>query len=63
MDKKKKMGRPTANPRTSRLELRMSEADVEKLEMCCKITGFSKSDIIRMGIEKFYNEIKQKAVD
>ncbi len=57
MGENKKMGRPTTNPRINRLELRMSENDMEKLQICCKITGLSKSDIIRKGIEKVYNEI------
>ena len=56
----KKMGRPTENPRTNRIELRMSDEDVQRLDFCSQKTKLSKSDVIRMGIEKVYNEIKNK---
>lgn len=58
MSENKKMGRPTTNPKTSRLEIRISNEDIEKLEFCSKTTGLSKSDIIRKGIERIYNELK-----
>lgn len=59
MDNKKKMGRPTTNPRINRLELRMSDEDMNKLEFCSGATGLSKSDVIRKGIEKVYKELKK----
>lgn len=59
MSEKKKMGRPTQNPRTNRLELRMSDEDLQKLEKCSKIMRLSKSDIIRLGIKKVYEEVKK----
>ena len=59
MGSKKKMGRPTANPRINRLELRLSDEDMKKLEFCSGTTGLSKSDIIRKGIEKVYEELKK----
>lgn len=59
MNNKKKMGRPTTNPRTNRLELRMSDEDIKKLEFCSSATGLSKSDVIRKGIEKVYDEVKK----
>ena len=53
------MGRPTTNPRTNRLELRMSDEDMNKLEFCSSATGLSKSEVIRKGIEKVYDEVKE----
>lgn len=55
---KKKMGRPTDNPKTVVKRARMSEEDVEKLQKCCKILGISESDVLRMGVNEVYQKIK-----
>lgn len=60
IEKKKKMGRPTDNPKTLNTRVRMSDIDIERLNFCCEITGKSKSEIIRMGIEKVYKDLKRK---
>jgi len=52
------MGRPTNNPKNNRLELRLSDNETEKLNICVKQTGLSKTEIIRLGIDKVYNELK-----
>ncbi|XVG95804.1 hypothetical protein ACGCUP_00825 [Eubacteriales bacterium KG125] len=54
------MGRPTDNPKTLNTRVRMSDIDIERLNFCCEITGKSKSEIIRMGIEKVYKDLKRK---
>ncbi len=56
---KKKMGRPTDNPKTIVKRARMSEEDVEKLQICCKALGMSESDVLRMGIDEVYRKIKR----
>ncbi|MDE5767836.1 MAG: ribbon-helix-helix protein, CopG family [Oscillospiraceae bacterium] len=38
----------------------MSDEDVKLLEYCAKITGKSKSDIIREGIREVYAKITEK---
>ena len=53
-------GRPTEDPKKGRVQLRMSDNDVEKLEFCCKKTGMSKADVIRRGIELVYKEVSEK---
>ncbi len=50
------MGRPTNNPKKNRLELRLSDNEVEKLNICVKQTGLSKTEVIRLGIDKVYSE-------
>lgn len=55
---KKKMGRPTDNPKTIVKRARMSKDDVEKLGYCCKILGLSESDVLRMGIAEIYQKLK-----
>lgn len=56
---KKKMGRPSENPKTIVKRARMSEQDVEKLKLCCEVLGLSESDIMRMGIDEVYQKIKE----
>lgn len=55
----KKMGRPTNDPKNSGYRLRMSDSDNEKLDFCCEKLGKSKADILRMGLEKVYQELKK----
>lgn len=52
-------GRPTSEPKKHETRIRMSDKDIEKLDFCCKKTGMTKADVIRMGIEKVYNELKK----
>lgn len=56
---KKKMGRPTNNPKNTELKIRISEEDKQKLDFCVKYTNKNKSEIVREGINKVYNEIKK----
>ena len=53
------MGRPTSNPKINRIELRLSDNDIDKLNLCTEMTGLSKSEVIRLGIDKVYTEIKK----
>ena len=55
------MGRPTSNPKINRIELRLSDNDIDKLNLCTEMTGLSKSEVIRLGIDKVYTEIKKWA--
>jgi hypothetical protein len=52
-------GRPTDDPKTLNTRIRLSKADVEMLEFCCKATGLNKADVIRKGICKVYEEVKE----
>ncbi len=53
---KKKMGRPTENPKSYRESFRLSESDMQKIKICMEKKGISKTDVIRMGIDKVYQE-------
>lgn len=54
-------GRPLSeNPKEYNTRIRMNKTEVEMLEYCSKITGKTKADIIRLGIEMVYDEIKNK---
>ena len=56
---KKKMGRPTENPKTIVKRARMSEEDVKKIRVCCEALNLSESDVLRMGIDEVYQKIKK----
>lgn len=43
-------GRPTDNPKPNRLQVMLSDSEVEKLEFCHKKTNLSKGEIVRQGI-------------
>ncbi|MCR5594820.1 MAG: hypothetical protein K6G12_03155 [Lachnospiraceae bacterium] len=49
-------GRPTTDPKTVHVGYRMSPTTVQKLDECCEALNMSKSDIIRLGIEKVHAE-------
>lgn len=54
------MGRPTEDPKKHETRIRMSDREVEMLEICCKKTGMTKADVIRKGIELVYREVSEK---
>ena len=56
---KKKMGRPTEEPKTIVKRARMSENDARKLMECSNALGVSESDVLRLGIEEVYQKIKK----
>ncbi len=54
---KKKMGRPTDNPKGNYTGIRLSDDENKKLDFCMKETGMTKTDVIRKGIDLVYKEI------
>ena len=55
----KKMGRPTENPKTEVLRVRIDKDTLSKLDTCAKIKETSRSEIVRTGIHKVYEENKK----
>lgn len=55
-------GRPTDNPKKGRFEIRTSEEEEMMLNYCCEKTGKNRTDIVRIGIRKVYEELKNKKV-
>ena len=53
-----KTGRPTVDPKKHETRIRMSDEDVRLLEICCKKTGMTKADVIRLGIREVYEKVK-----
>lgn len=55
----KKLGRPTDNPKSKSIHVRL-DADCEKiLEKYCKQESIPKTEGIRKGIKKLESEIKE----
>ena len=55
-----KKGRPPIdNPKAIQYRIRLTQEEAEKLEYCCKVTGMTKADILREGIERVYQEVKK----
>lgn len=55
-ESKKKMGRPTNNPRPHSLTIRISDADKRILEEYCAKTGVNRTEAISRGIGKLIEE-------
>lgn len=54
----KKMGRPTDNPKKSRLDIRLDNECIEILEKYSKQENKSKAESARIGIKKLKVDIK-----
>lgn len=56
----KKIGRPTENPAINQLRIRLSDNDLAKLENCSEKLGITKSDVVRLGIDRVFVEYVEK---
>lgn len=56
----KKMGRPTDNPKDTIFKVRLDKGSVEKLAECSREMNVSKAEIIRQGIHKVHESMKEK---
>lgn len=45
---------PSDNPKIKRVEIRLTSEDSAILEYCCKVTGRTKSELVRDGIHEIY---------
>lgn len=57
---KKKMGRPTVDPRGKRFELRLSETTYQELEECANKLNISKADVVHKGISMVFETLKNE---
>ena len=54
-------GRPKIdNPKKNQTKLRTTDEDVQKLELCAKALGISKSEVLLLGLDKVYQEVIKK---
>lgn len=56
----KKMGRPRSeNPLSERLYLRVDQKTKDMLDVCTENLKATRSEVVRKGIEKVYNDLKK----
>lgn len=53
------VGRPTDDPKNLSTRIRLSENDIAKINYCTEKLGIKKAEVIRMGINKVYEELKK----
>lgn len=59
MEEKKKMGRPTTNPRTNRIQIRIADNELNTLNECSEKLKITRTDVIVKGIELVKKSIKK----
>ena len=59
-EKKKKIGRTTSDPKTIKLNLRLTQTEAENIQYCADKLNTSRVDAINKGIEKLKKEIDKK---
>ena len=52
-------GRPTNDKKGSKINIRLSENDLAKLEYCSQRTKLTRAEIIRKGIDTIYNSLRE----
>lgn len=54
-------GRPKAeNPKDIQLKIRADKQTIEDLDFCCEQKKMTRSDVIRLGIQKVKQEVETK---
>ncbi len=48
---KKKIGRPTSNPRTEKVGFRMSPGEIEDIQKCAEVMGTQRVNAVVEGIQ------------
>lgn len=51
---------PSKDPKRNDTRIRLTDKEREKLNICSKKTGMTKSDIIRKGIDLVYESVTKK---
>lgn len=56
----KKTWKNLENPKDTTVRARMDAETVEQLDKCCEALETTRSDVIRKGIKKVYNDVSKK---
>lgn len=55
------VGRPKSeNPKDIQLKIRADRQTIDDLDYCCQRTNLTRSDVIRLGIQKVKQEVEKK---
>ena len=52
-------GRPTTNPKTDKITVRLDEESSEIMKKYCEQEGVEKAEAVRRGLKKLASEIKK----
>ena len=55
----KKIGRPTENPKNTMFRVRLDNERMDKLNKSAETLDTSRSEVIRKGIDKVYDDLKK----
>lgn len=55
----RKVGRPTDNPKTIKLQIRVSEETMNDIDFCAQKLQTNRSEIVRKGIALVKDQIKK----
>lgn len=53
------MGRPTDSPKNTMIKFRIDDETKYKLNECSEILKISKSEILRAGVHRIYDDLKK----
>jgi len=56
---KKKIGRPTKNPKNTMFRVRLDNEHMDKLNKSAEALDTSRSEVVRKGIDKVYDDLKK----
>ncbi len=51
---------PSKDPKRNDTRIRLTDSESQKLDYCSKVTGMTKADVIRKGIDMVYAEVTKK---
>ena len=60
MNGQKKMGRPTDNPKTKQIGIRLSEKELQDLQYCADKLGITRTEVINKGVQLIKRQLKIK---
>ncbi len=59
MGAKKKLGRPTDNPKNITIKIRFDKNTSDKLNECSEKMEVSRAEVVRRGVHKMHDGLKQ----
>ena len=51
---------PSKDPKRNDTRIRLTDSEAQKLDYCSKMTGMTKADVFRKGIDMVYAEVTKK---
>lgn len=54
-----KIGRPTTNPRTEQISVRLSKKEIEMLGICAKMLNTTRANVLVFGVEMIFRQLNK----